>query len=163
MSNSKNCPNPSCAAPIQKHEGCNHVKCSKCKYEFCWLCLEPWKKHSSSTGGYFQCNRYEATSKAFVSRKLSILEAEEAHQRAAESNKFAHYYARFKNHEHSLELEQGLLRRDHADEPCSEASITELLRARRVLRCSYVYGFFLGQLGFGFIQIGGTHGGIGQD
>ena len=146
------------------------MKCSKCKYEFCWLCLEPWKKHSGSTGGYFQCNRYEATNKAQTSRKLSILEAEEAHQKAAESNKFAHYYTRFKNHEHSLKLEEGLLllllsRRssesgvvvmlDRIDEVnvvdanksgvgVSEEAIRELLHARRVLRCSYAYGFFLG-------------------
>ena len=27
VTNSKKCPNPSCNAPIQKNEGCNHVKC----------------------------------------------------------------------------------------------------------------------------------------
>lgn len=31
----------------------------KCKYDFCWICLEEWKKHSSSTGGYYRCTRYE--------------------------------------------------------------------------------------------------------
>lgn len=32
---------------------------SQCKYDFCWICLEEWKKHSSSTGGYYRCTRYE--------------------------------------------------------------------------------------------------------
>jgi ankyrin repeat and IBR domain-containing protein 1 len=39
VTNSKKCPNPSCNAPIQKNEGCNHVKCYKCKMDFCWICL----------------------------------------------------------------------------------------------------------------------------
>ena len=26
----------------------------QCKHEFCWVCLEQWKKHSSATGGYFR-------------------------------------------------------------------------------------------------------------
>ncbi len=33
--------------------------CVQCKYDFCWICLEEWKKHSSSTGGYYRCTRYE--------------------------------------------------------------------------------------------------------
>jgi len=62
VSNCKACPN--CKSPIQKNEGCNHMKCCKCKFDFCWVCLDAWKKHSSATGGYFRCNRYEATHKA---------------------------------------------------------------------------------------------------
>lgn len=35
----------------------------QCKHDFCWVCLEPWKKHSTATGGYFRCNRYEVVKK----------------------------------------------------------------------------------------------------
>jgi len=35
----------------------------QCKYDFCWVCLEAWKKHSTATGGYFRCNRYEVVKK----------------------------------------------------------------------------------------------------
>jgi len=36
--NTKQC--PSCRVRIQKHDGCNHMKCSSCRHEFCWLCME---------------------------------------------------------------------------------------------------------------------------
>ena len=32
-------PCPSCKAPIQKSEGCYHMKCSQCKTHFCWGCM----------------------------------------------------------------------------------------------------------------------------
>ena len=31
---------PSCAAPVEKESGCNHMTCSQCSAEFCWLCGE---------------------------------------------------------------------------------------------------------------------------
>ena len=26
----------------------------QCKHDFCWVCLDPWGKHSAKTGGYFE-------------------------------------------------------------------------------------------------------------
>ena len=31
-------PCPRCNFPINKNGGCNHVRCSKCSYYFCWIC-----------------------------------------------------------------------------------------------------------------------------
>jgi len=34
-------PCPRCASPIMKDGGCNHVKCGKCRVDFCWACMRP--------------------------------------------------------------------------------------------------------------------------
>uniref|UniRef100_A0A4W5QV55 RBR-type E3 ubiquitin transferase n=1 Tax=Hucho hucho TaxID=62062 RepID=A0A4W5QV55_9TELE len=139
---------------------CNH--CQKCfnKYDFCWICLEEWKKHSSSTGGYYRCTRYEVINQVEEQNKDMTVEAEKKHKGFQELDRFMHYYTRFKNHEHSYQLEQRLLKtakdkmeqlsralsgRDGGppDTTFIEDAVLELLKTRRVLKCSYPYGFFL--------------------
>ncbi|BFZ21952.1 hypothetical protein BsWGS_24991 [Bradybaena similaris] len=163
VTNSKPCPN--CKSPIQKNEGCNHMKCSKCKYDFCWVCLEQWKRHNSSTGGYFKCNRYEVLKKVEEQSAQMVSEAEVKNRNMQELNRFVHYYTRFKNHENSYKLEEPLLQTvkekmmklaeavtDNATARVEtrfvEDAVQQLLKARRVLKCSYVYGFYLDGPGY---------------
>ncbi|XP_060599500.1 ankyrin repeat and IBR domain-containing protein 1-like [Ruditapes philippinarum] len=158
VTNSKSCPN--CKSPIQKNEGCNHMKCSKCKYDFCWVCLDQWKRHNSSTGGYFKCNRYEVSKKVDDTTKIAVINANEKNTKMQELNKFVHYYTRYKNHENSYKLEEPLLKTakekmlklaeavtDLAtakdETKFVEEAINKLLKARRVLKYSYVYGYYL--------------------
>ena len=38
-------PCPGCHDPIEKNQGCNHMTCSSCHFEFCWVCMGPWSSH----------------------------------------------------------------------------------------------------------------------
>ncbi|KTG45692.1 hypothetical protein cypCar_00000673 [Cyprinus carpio] len=132
----------------------------KCKYDFCWICLEEWKKHSSSTGGYYRCTRYEVIQQVEEQSKEMTVEAENKHKSFQELDCFMHYYTRYKNHEHSYQLEERLLKtakekmeqlskafigREEAppDTTFIEDGVHELLKTRRILKCSYPYSFFL--------------------
>nr|CAB3234807.1 cullin-9-like [Phallusia mammillata] len=47
----KRCPN--CQANIEKNDGCLHMKCAKCGYDFCWRCLQSWRP---SHRDYYNCS-----------------------------------------------------------------------------------------------------------
>ena len=47
----KQCPN--CKMWTEKNEGCNHMKCAECKYEWCWLCGEKYSLNHYREG---KCN-----------------------------------------------------------------------------------------------------------
>lgn len=50
--NTKKCINKKCGAAIEKNGGCNHMRCSRCNTEFCWLCMGPYKSgHFSDKPG----------------------------------------------------------------------------------------------------------------
>ncbi|KAH8681778.1 hypothetical protein BX600DRAFT_447295 [Xylariales sp. PMI_506] len=39
----KPCPGDGCGVQVQKGDGCFHMTCSRCRFEFCWECLADWK------------------------------------------------------------------------------------------------------------------------
>jgi hypothetical protein len=57
--NSKKC--PQCKAGIEKNGGCNHIKCTKCNCNFCWLCgaiFNTTREHFGFTSG--TCRQFSA-------------------------------------------------------------------------------------------------------
>lgn len=40
-----------CTAPIEKSQGCNHMKCTQCRVEFCYACGAAWHPR------HYQCER----------------------------------------------------------------------------------------------------------
>lgn len=50
--NTKDC--PKCNTFIEKNGGCNHMTCRKCGFEFCWICLGDWTRHSNN----YNCSYY---------------------------------------------------------------------------------------------------------
>jgi len=51
--NTKEC--PQCNVRIEKNEGCNHMTCRQCTYQFCWVCSKPWKLDARD-GGHGACS-----------------------------------------------------------------------------------------------------------
>eukprot|EP01129_Flabellula_baltica_P013251 TRINITY_DN611_c0_g1_i1.p1 TRINITY_DN611_c0_g1~~TRINITY_DN611_c0_g1_i1.p1 ORF type:complete len:262 (-),score=27.20 TRINITY_DN611_c0_g1_i1:43-828(-) len=51
--NSSNCPN--CHIRIQKNSGCNHMTCSNCRFQFCWLCKGEYNAYHFSGANPYGC------------------------------------------------------------------------------------------------------------
>ena len=49
-----------CKCPSERISGYNHITCPLCHKEWCWMCGGDWSIHGSQTGGYYQCNIYDA-------------------------------------------------------------------------------------------------------
>ena len=46
---------PKCRIRIEKAEGCNHMTCQSCHYEFCWICRGPYSSNHYDPWNIFPC------------------------------------------------------------------------------------------------------------
>jgi hypothetical protein len=45
---------PKCMQLITHSKKCQHMKCQRCAYDFCWLCCQDWTTHSNNSTKYHQ-------------------------------------------------------------------------------------------------------------
>ena len=156
MANTKQC--PKCHLNIEKNQGCNHMTCRKqtggCGHEFCWLCLEAWSEHGAQTGGYYNCNKYEADKK----KKLKLLQDESARAAAKHHlDRYMHFFERFNNNNRArkfadrsmaeIQVKRELLHEVKGYRIEETVYMVEaakcIIDSRRVLKWTYVFGYYL--------------------
>eukprot|EP01111_Echinosteliopsis_oligospora_P011267 TRINITY_DN3678_c0_g1_i1.p1 TRINITY_DN3678_c0_g1~~TRINITY_DN3678_c0_g1_i1.p1 ORF type:complete len:498 (-),score=101.71 TRINITY_DN3678_c0_g1_i1:272-1765(-) len=139
-----------CGMATERTQGCNHMTCRKeqggCGGEWCWMCRGDWKTHGQHTGGFYSCNKYDASD----AKKND----DDAARVKAESDRFLHYYNRFFNHdvlnkhvekqrrEISQKMEQYRELTNQNPDFMMEA-VDLLIECRRILKYTYVYGYYL--------------------
>lgn len=95
LSHTKEC--PKCSVNIEKDGGCNHMVCSSCKYEFCWICESDWAPHGNS---FYQCTRYKNDD-----LKSDNTSNDNLHDSNKRLKKYTFYYRMFNEHEVSAKLD----------------------------------------------------------
>lgn len=156
QANTQSC--PKCDSVIEKNGGCNHMVCSKCRYEFCWICSKDWAEHGTS---YYRCNRFDPnetaeTERFKTSKRLSL-------------QRYLHFYTRFSAHQSSMKADQRTLEKvnekmklymqkmsEHdklknlswVDIQYLHDAIRSLSNGRKTLKWTYCFAFYLGSSNF---------------
>ncbi|CUM68176.1 uncharacterized protein PRCAT00005894001 [Priceomyces carsonii] len=149
---------PKCNSSIEKNGGCNHMTCSNCHYEFCWICSKEWALHGTS---YYKCNKFDPEEnddleKTRQSKRLSL-------------QRYLHFYRRFAVHESSMNADKRTLdkvnnRMKQYMEAMSATSekedlswidiqylhdaVRSLTNGRKTLKWTYCFAFYLGNSNF---------------
>lgn len=148
LAHTKRCPNGVCNTRIEKNQGCNHMSCKVCKHEFCWICMGAWSDHGTNTGGYYSCNRFDAKKEG----------GDDTNKAKKELDRYLHYYKRYHNHHEAqdfaktqaLETPRRMEEYQATSKDLSwidvqflKTATDMLIECRRVLKYTYVFGFYL--------------------
>ena len=129
--NAKPC--PSCAAPIEKSSGCNHIRCQQCGADWCWICLRYLRSHMEA----HVCNRYNVITNAEAEEEQRSIFFTDRYQAHEEAEAVAKQRADFIQ---SLEKEikEGLWYANESEIGLYVAAFGLLVEARSFLKYSYV-------------------------
>ncbi len=64
---------PQCRIRIEKNEGCNHMTCPSCRYEWCWICGHAYS-HTHFTDSFFGCPLLQFTSTDWSMGTIAIVQ-----------------------------------------------------------------------------------------
>uniref|UniRef100_A0A0K0DWJ5 RBR-type E3 ubiquitin transferase n=1 Tax=Strongyloides stercoralis TaxID=6248 RepID=A0A0K0DWJ5_STRER len=92
-------PCPNCRSDIDKFEGCNHITCMKCRYEFCWLCLGKW-------AGYNVPHDCDITKSQIYKERFSKLET--VKKDVILKEKYTKYFAKYHDNKVNMNHDENL-------------------------------------------------------
>ena len=61
---------PCCRMWTEKNEGCNHMTCVECKFQWCWLCQKPYTFNHFQEGSCFGLQFYKENDENKIKAKL---------------------------------------------------------------------------------------------
>jgi len=150
LKNTKKC--PKCKVDIEKNNGCMHMTCRSCRYEWCWICLGDWKEHGEKTGGFYACNKFVADTNSNKSDETKQLEKLDFYRNRYDDHKKAMKQAIdkrtlvLKNMEGVITLVKEIDRSELKypfDERFLKEALDLIVEARRAVTMTYPFAYYM--------------------